>query len=144
MHNPMENSLGFQMVVAARSMKRALEIKLNDYSITSSQYTVLEILWKHNGLSLTDLGRLLYFDNPTITGIINRMARAKLVRRIRDRNDRRVVKVHLTPKGWELQSVLPNLAKAVNKKAVDQFEKSEKKAILDLTRRLHNNIINND
>ena len=96
----MDNSLGFQMVVAARSMKRALEIKLNEYSITSSQYTVLEILWKHNGLSLTDLGRLLYFDNPTITGIINRMARAKLVRRIRDRNDRRVVKVHLTPKGW--------------------------------------------
>ena len=140
----MDNSLGFQMVVAARSMKRALEIKLNEYSITSSQYTVLEILWKHNGLSLTDLGRLLYFDNPTITGIINRMARAKLVRRIRDRNDRRVVKVHLTPKGWELQSVLPKLAKAVNKKAVNQFEKSERRAILDLTRRLHNNLINND
>lgn len=142
MQNPMDNNLGFQMVVAARSMKRALEIKLNEYSITSSQYTVLELLWKYNGLSLTDLGKLLYFDNPTITGIINRMARAKLVRRIRDRNDRRVIKVHLTPKGWDLQTVLPVLAKSVNKKAILNFQKDEKKAILDLTKRLHKNLMN--
>ena len=144
MENPLENSLGFQIVVAARSMKRALEIKLNENGITSSQYTVLEILWKHNGLSLTDLGKCLYFDNPTITGIINRMARAKLIRRTRDRNDRRVIKVHLTQKGWDLRSVLPKLAKSVNKKAVENFERSEKKAILDLTRRLHRNLLNND
>ena len=144
MENPLENSLGFQMVVAARSMKRALEIKLNENGITSSQYTVLEILWRQNGLSLTDLGKCLYFDNPTITGIINRMARAKLVRRMRDRNDRRVIKVHLTQKGWDLQSVLPKLAKSVNKKAVENFEKSEKKAILDLTRRLHKNLLNKE
>ena len=132
------------MVVAARSMKRALEIKLNENGITSSQYTVLEILWKHNGISLTDLGKLLYFDNPTITGIINRMARAKLVRRMRDRNDRRVIKVYLTQKGLELQSILPKLARTVNKKAVENFEESEKKAILNLTKRLHENLMNND
>ena len=144
LENPLDKSLGFQMVVAARSMKRALDIKLNENGITSSQYTVLEILWKHNGLSLTDLGKLLYFDNPTITGIINRMARAKLVRRMRDRNDRRVIKVHLTPKGWELQSILPKLAEAVNKRAVDNFEKSEREAILNLTRRIHRNLTNSD
>ena len=144
LENPLDKSLGFQMVVAARSMKRALDIKLNENGITSSQYTVLEILWKHNGLSLTDLGKLLYFDNPTITGIINRMARAKLVRRMRDRNDRRVIKVHLTPKGLELQTILPKLARAVNKKAVENFEESEKKAIMDLTKRLHTNLMNAD
>lgn len=142
--NPLDNNLGFQMVVTARSMKRALEVRLNENGITSSQYTVLEILWKNNGLSLTDLGKLLYFDNPTITGIINRMARAKLVRRIRDRNDRRVIKVYLTQKGLELQSVVPKLARAVNRKAVENFEESEKKAILDLTKRLHKNLMNRD
>lgn len=144
MKNPLDNNLGFQMVVAARSMKRALEIELNENGITSSQYAVLEMLWKHNGLSLTDLGKLLYFDNPTITGIINRMARAKLVRRMRDRNDRRVIKVYLTQKGLELQSVVPKIAKTVNRKAVENFEESEKKAILDLTKRLHKNLTNSD
>ncbi len=128
------------MVVAARSMKRALEIKLNEYGITSSQYTVLELLWKYNGLSLTDLGKALHFDNPTITGIINRMARAKLVRRTRDRNDRRIVKIYLTPKGRELQSLLPKLADAVNMKAVEDFTQEEKSAILNFTKRIHINL----
>ena len=141
LENPLDNNLGFQIVIAARSMKRTLEIRLNEYGITSSQYTVLEILRKYNGLSLSDLGRLLHFDNPTITGIIHRMARAKLVRRTRDRNDRRVIKVYLTPQGCELQSNLPKLAKSVNAKAVENFQKSEKKAILDLTKRLHKNLM---
>ena len=142
MENPLDNSLGFQMVIAARSMKRALEIKLQENGLTSSQYTVLEVLWNHNGLSLSDLGKLLYFDNPTITGIINRMARAKLVRRARNRNDRRVIKVYLTQKGWELQSVLPKLAETVNDLAVEDFKDSEKKHILKLTKRLHQNLLN--
>ena len=143
MENPLNNSLGFQLVVAARSMKHALEIKLSEYGITSSQYAVLELLWKSNGISLSDLGKALYFDNPTITGIINRMARAKLVRRTRNRNDRRVIKVYLTPKGRELQSILPKLADAVNKQAVENFQNDEKDAILDLATRIHNNIKNN-
>jgi DNA-binding MarR family transcriptional regulator len=63
---------------------------------------------------------------------------------MRDRNDRRVIKVHLTPKGWELQSVLPKLAEAVNKRAVDNFEKSEREAILNLTKRIHRNLTNSD
>lgn len=143
LENPLTNSLGFQMVVAARSMKRALEIKLNEYGITSSQYIVLELLWKYNGLSLTDLGKVLYFDNPTITGIINRMARAKLVKRTRDRNDRRVIKVHLMPKGWELQSILPKLAEYVNKKAMENFQENEKRTILSLAKRIHQNLKSN-
>lgn len=132
------------MAVAARSMKRSLEIKLSEYGITSSQYTVLEVLWKHNSLSLTDLGKQLYFDNPTITGIIDRMEEAKLVKRRRDRNDRRVIKVHLTQKGLDLKPVLPKIAKAVNKKAVENFKESEKKILLDFTKRLHKNLLNSD
>ena len=143
MENPLDNSLGFQLVIAARSMKHALEIKLAEYGITSSQYAVLELLWKSNGISLSDLGKALYFDNPTITGIINRMARAKLVRRTRNRNDRRVIKIYLTPKGKELQYKLPKLADAVNKQAVENFQKDEKDNILDLAKRIHNNIKNN-
>lgn len=131
------------MVVAARTMKRALEIKLSEYNITSSQYSVLEILGKYNGISLTELGKLLYFDNPTITGIINRMARAKLLRRQRDRTDRRVIKLYLTPKGLELQAKLPRLAKNVNQEAVKNFSECEKETILEQLKRINQSSVNN-
>jgi len=132
------------MAVAARSMKRALEVKLSEHGVTSSQYVVLEILWHHNGLSLTDLGKILYFDNPTITGIINRMSRAKLVRRRRDRHDRRVIKVFLEQKGRELYSSLPLLASEVNMHAVEGFSRDEKKAVLELAKRVHFNVMNSE
>jgi len=144
LENPLDNSLGFQMVVAARSMKHWLEVKLAEHGITSSQYTVLELLWRHNGISLSDLGKTLNFDNPTITGIINRMARAKLVRRNRDRNDRRVIKVYLTPKGRELREVLPELAADTNRNAVIDFTAQEKEIILDLAKRIYKNLKNNN
>ncbi|MFC1563692.1 MarR family winged helix-turn-helix transcriptional regulator [candidate division KSB1 bacterium] len=144
MENPLNNSLGFQMVVAARSMKHALETRLAEHGITSSQYVVLEYLWKYSGTSLTDLGKAMHFDGPTITGIINRMARSKLIRRARDRKDRRVIKVHITPKAKELQSVLRKLAEEVNRKAVMNFTKEEKKQILELAKNVHFNLKNNN
>lgn len=143
MENPLDNSLGFQMSVAARSMKHALETKLADHGITSSQYVILEYLWKNNGISLTDLGKALHFDGPTITGIINRMARSKLIRRTRDRKDRRVIKVYITPKAKELQDVLPKLAEEVNKNAVLSFTGEEKKQIIKLAKAIHFNLRNN-
>ena len=132
------------MVITARSMKRALDLKLHKYNITSSQYTVLEVLGKYNGLSLTELGNLLHFDKPTITGIIDRMARAKLIRRRRNRNDRRVIQVYLTPKGCELQPELSKIANSVNEKAVDNFNLSDKKAILNLTKQIYKNSTNDN
>ncbi len=132
------------MSVAARSMKHALETRLAEHGITSSQYVVLEHLWKSNGISLTDLGKALHFDGPTITGIINRMARSKLIRRSRDRKDRRVTRVYITPKAKELQNILPGLADEVNKKAVRNFTKEEKKQILKFAKTIHYNLKNNN
>lgn len=143
MIDPLKNSLGFQIAVAARSMKRDLENRLIKYKLTSSQYVVLELLWQSSGLSLSDLGKMLYFDNPTITGIINRMARAKLIRRHRTKNDRRVVKVYLTPKGQSLSTILPGVAEEVNSKAMDDFTSGEKKQILKLTKLIHSNLKKN-
>ncbi|MFC1493102.1 MarR family winged helix-turn-helix transcriptional regulator [candidate division KSB1 bacterium] len=144
MENPLDKSLGFQMTIAARSMKHALETRLAEHGITSSQYVVLEYLWKNNGISLTDLGKALHFDGPTITGIINRMARSKLIRRARDRKDRRVTKVYYTPKAKELQTILPGLADEVNKKAVQDLTAEERKQILKLAKTIHFNLKNNN
>ena len=139
MKNPLDESLGFQLIVAARTMKRALENELNHHNITSSQFAVLKLLWKYNSLSFTDLGKVLHFDNSTLTGIISRMVKAKLVRRTRDRNDRRIVNVSLTPKGHELQPILSKLASDINLQAVNNFSEEEKKVIIELAKRVREN-----
>ena len=49
--------------------------------ITPGQLIVLYTLYKQDGESITDLGRRCFLDNSTLTGLIDRLERLKLVSR---------------------------------------------------------------
>ncbi|MFQ5869331.1 MAG: MarR family winged helix-turn-helix transcriptional regulator [Candidatus Zixiibacteriota bacterium] len=121
----LDKSIGFLVARTARSMKRALDAKLVDSNITSTQYIVLQCLWDEDGLPLSELGHRLYFDNPTITGIVDRMEKVSLVARSRDTSDRRVVRIYLAKEGKRLKASLPKIAEEINDTAVAGWSKSE-------------------
>ena len=83
------------------------------YDLTTEQYSVLAAI-KHIGGTArpVDIGRWLGRSTNSISMIVDRMVKAGLVRRVRDRRDRRVVNVSITSKaenalkpatlaGWE-------------------------------------------
>lgn len=51
------------------------------------------------GVSVSDLGRLLRVKSPTITPSINSLEEKGMLERKIDRNDRRVMRISLTPQG---------------------------------------------
>jgi DNA-binding MarR family transcriptional regulator len=132
----LDSSLGLQMTRTARSMKRALDAKLVKHNLTATQYIVLARLWEEDGNSLTDLGERLYLDNPTLTGIVDRMERNELLQRRRDGDDRRVVNVYLTDKGKSLQKEIGHLAEETDAEAWKEFPESERKDLLDRLRHI--------
>jgi DNA-binding MarR family transcriptional regulator len=113
-NNDLSKSLGFQFIRLARQMKRALELRSIVYDLTASQYIVLVSLWEEDGIRLSQLGNKLYFDNPTITGIIDRMEKAGLVERKRETGDRRAIRIFLTPRGKSLKSRIPRAVEEVD------------------------------
>lgn len=117
-------------------MKRALDAKLVDHDLTATQYVVLARLWEEEGTSLTELGERLYFDNPTLTGIIDRMERDGLLQRQRDQSDRRVVKVFLTDKGKALRQKIGRLAEETDCEAWSGSTESQKKELLNYLERI--------
>lgn len=130
--NALNGSVGFLLARTARSMKRALEARLSEYNITATQYIVLEVLHERDGASLSLLGRKLYFDNPTITGIVDRMERDGLVERRRIADDRRVINVFLTAKGRELAQKTSDLAETINREATNKFSPGQEKELISL------------
>ena len=71
-----------------------------EYGITTEQFSVLAAVKSRDGsLRPTDLAYLLERSPNSISMLIDRMVKAGLVKRTRDRKDRRVVHVHLTTKG---------------------------------------------
>ncbi len=112
--HPLDDRLGFLVNVVGRLMKRALYLELSETGVTPTQWTVLMCLWDKDGLSFTELGKRLSFDHPTITGVVDRMEREKLVRRKRHHLDRRVVNVFLTQKGKDLEALTADAGRHVD------------------------------
>ncbi len=80
------------------------------YGITGPQLWAIKTISLNGRLSLGDLGNRMYLQPNTITGLIDVLERKGYLSRVRDREDRRVVKVQLTPRGRRLAKKAPNPA----------------------------------
>jgi DNA-binding MarR family transcriptional regulator len=80
------------------------------YGITGPQLWVIKTISLNGKLSLGNLGKRMYLQPSTITGLIDVLEQKGYLSRVRDREDRRVVKVQLTPRGQQLAKKTPNPA----------------------------------
>jgi DNA-binding MarR family transcriptional regulator len=65
----------------------------------------------------------------TAVGAIDRLERTGLVRRERDKDDRRVVHVRLTERGREVTGALPGLASGLEDELTEGFSKAERETL---------------
>ena len=83
--------------------KRQFVHWLQTFNLTFPQFITLAALVSHGKpATMSDLTGVTFQDAPTMTGIINRLVKMKLVERTRSERDRRVVLVQVTPAGQEL------------------------------------------
>ena len=76
---------------------------LMEYGITSEQYDVLAgAKYLSDRVKISDLATWLRRSPNSVSMLVDRMVKAGLVRRLRDRGDRRVVYVILTSKGQNI------------------------------------------
>ena len=98
-----------------QSLRRIIK-SLQDYSqtvsshfgITGPQLWALKTIHKNRSLSLGELSKKMYLHPSTITGVIDRLEKKGFVLRDRGQEDRRIVKVGLTPLGKKLVDKAPN------------------------------------
>lgn len=108
-----------------RALRRNYDRQLKDFGLTPCQFEVLIILCEEDGILLSELGRRVSRDGPTITGVIDRMEKKVLVKRKRDSRDRRVVKVILTPKGKGMEEQLSLTKKQILEKITKNLSARE-------------------
>ena len=63
-------------------------------------------LWNEDGLKVIELGRRAGLEPSTMTGLMDRMERDGLVKRVADPDDRRVLKIFLTDAGRAIQDTV--------------------------------------
>ncbi|AFM43229.1 transcriptional regulator [Desulfosporosinus acidiphilus SJ4] len=70
--------------------------------ISSLQFNALLCIREFGPLTMGELGKHLFVACSTATDLADRMERARLVERVRDNNDRRMVRLRLLDKGNEI------------------------------------------
>ncbi|MBF4694813.1 MarR family winged helix-turn-helix transcriptional regulator [Fusibacter ferrireducens] len=87
--------------VCYKIKKKGREI-LNDVDITPPQFEALQYLIYEQNLTIGELSSKMYLACSTVTDLLDRMERNELVKRVKDENDRRIVRIAVLDKGHNL------------------------------------------
>ena len=91
----------------------------NGVEVTPVQVGLLFFLQKNDGSSLTQISQGLMLENPTVTGLIDRLENLGYVKRADHPSDRRVYLIYLTEKG----NLVANKALPIVKKLNEEIKK---------------------
>jgi MarR family transcriptional regulator, organic hydroperoxide resistance regulator len=72
---------------------------LSNYTITPPQFVALQWLFEAGDMTIGELSNKMFLACSTTTDLVDRMEKNQLVLRVKDPNDRRVVRIHLLEEG---------------------------------------------
>jgi MarR family transcriptional regulator, organic hydroperoxide resistance regulator len=99
----LSSQLCFATYAASHAYSRFYKPVLDPHGLTYPQYLVLLVLWENDNLAVKEIGHRLYLDSGTLTPLLKRLEAAGIVKRSRDAQDERQVRITLTAKGRALK-----------------------------------------
>lgn len=90
-----------------QEMSKHSKLILENYKISTPQLICLHEVFQHGPISIGALTKIVFLNNSTVTGIIDRLEKRELVRRVRISKDRRQVHVEITDQGVEFINKAP-------------------------------------
>ncbi|MDB5083775.1 MAG: MarR family transcriptional regulator [Bacilli bacterium] len=101
-HQNWANEIEYLLRDINKVLRRAGRSSLGAFSITPPQFDALLLLRDHIELTIGDLSTKMYLAYSTTTDLVDRMERNQLVMRVRDLNDRRIVRLHMLERGHHI------------------------------------------
>ena len=94
-----EHLLVFLLNVAQRRLQRWMAARAQASGVTAAQSGLLFILGQRDGVLMGEAGAALDLGPPGISGLVDRMTAASLIKRRADPDDGRAWRLWLTPAG---------------------------------------------
>ncbi len=121
--------------------QRGREI-LTQFPITPPQFIALQWLHEYGDMTIGELSTKMYLACSTTTDLVDRMEKNNLVERVKDTNDRRVVRIHLLEKGATIiqevikkrQEYLNDVLKHLSEEEVNVLEQNLSHLYDEMTR----------
>jgi len=126
----------FKLGALSRKITRTYKDSLASIGLTHGQFFMLIALYEENGLLPSQLADKVSLDRPTTTGLLERLERDGWIERRFDPKNRRIVRVHLTPKAQEQRSAILATYKKINGHFLEKYSNEEWSLLQSLLERL--------
>jgi DNA-binding MarR family transcriptional regulator len=131
---PLEQRVFLALLKTAGALGLQAEQMIKSAGLTSTQYNVLRILRgaRPGGLACRSIGDRMVSHDPDMTRLLDRLEKRGLITRERQKDDRRVVKTHITPAGLEILKPLDHPIRELHKRQFRHMPVARLKALAEL------------
>jgi DNA-binding MarR family transcriptional regulator len=137
--DPMQ-SIGYLCRINFRGFARELEHRIARYGVSSGQWRSLRVLWDEDNITQRELSDRVGATEATTVPMIRTLVRDGFVVRRQDADDRRKVRIVLTPKARRLQRKLMPFVGEVNDLAVRGISAADQAVVRRVLAEIHRNL----
>jgi MarR family transcriptional regulator, transcriptional regulator for hemolysin len=132
--------IGLQLANTSKAVSRAFNDRLADAGGSVPMWLILSSLKSNERRTQLELARAVGIEGPTLTRHLDGLEQNGVVRRVRDGNDRRAVRVELTDEGERLFQTLRQAVIAFNRALTDGVAEKELERLRRALARLEQNV----
>ncbi|NVK19198.1 MAG: MarR family transcriptional regulator [Methylocystaceae bacterium] len=132
MINKDENTIAILIHDLARQLRVMIDAKVEPYSLTRLKWQTLGILDRKDGISQAELAERLDLDRSAVGRLLERMEKRGFIRRLRDKEDRRIVRVYIEDNVRPLLDDLEKISDEVRDQALKNLSDEEEKQLVGL------------
>ncbi len=124
---PTDDRLLYLIFTAQQKLRTHLNnvMTKENVGVTQAQAGILFLLKEKDGRTMSELSQILSIDNSTITGLVDRLEKAGLVRRDLSPNDRRSSHVYASQEGMQEADKAKRVIRKVNREIMEGFTAEE-------------------
>jgi len=127
----LSRNFGFILNDVARLLRTSFDRRVKQFGLTRSQWWVLTFLFRHDGVTQSELAETLEIEKPTLGRLIDRLEAKGWVRREPDAHDRRAWRVHLTDETEPAMKTMRAIAAEVRRDALAGLSAAERERFVD-------------
>ncbi|RQH05019.1 MarR family winged helix-turn-helix transcriptional regulator [Paraburkholderia dinghuensis] len=109
---------------------------VNEFGVTSQQASVLLMVASGKCVLAAELAREYGIDASAVTRLVDRLEQRGLLERVRSSEDRRAVRLALTPEGQAIAACMPTIFTTVSDKLMNGLSSEETGFLKNMLRRV--------
>ncbi len=137
----LNKSVGFLLNDVARLLRRNFLRRVQNLGLSQAQWRALAYLARQEGVNQVTLAESLEIQPITLVRLIDRLQEAGLVKRHRDPDDRRAVRLYLTPKAEPLLAGMWVVAAESRADALAGIRQADQDMLVETLLRMKRNLL---